>query len=266
MWLSYSRYDYYETVYDQKVETFISCHINAFNYFGGVPECVKIDNLKAAILEASFYEPIYQSLYKQFADYYGFKPLPCRIYTPNDKGKVESGIKYVKNNFFAGRTFKNGDDLDRQLNNWTINYCNKRIHGTTRKVPTEIFKNEEKPKLLPLPLNSFIMSRFSIRKVQIDCHIFVEYNYYSVPFEYVGKEVEIELSDKLVKVFCQHKEIAVHPKLDGKGNFSTVKEHYPKYKIMSDAQLQKKLQVKMSNIGKYAEIIFFFVKQKQPNY
>ena len=97
MRLSYSRLDYYEKVYDQKVETFIHCHINAFNYFKGVPEIVKIDNLKAAILEANFYEPIFQSQYKNFAIHYGFKPLPCRVYTPNDKGKVEAGIKYVKN-------------------------------------------------------------------------------------------------------------------------------------------------------------------------
>ncbi len=72
----------------------------------GVPEVIKIDNLKAAILEANFYGPIYQRMYKEFSDYYGFKPIPCRIYHPNDKGKVESGIKYVKSNFFLGRRFK----------------------------------------------------------------------------------------------------------------------------------------------------------------
>ena len=71
MRLSYSRLDYYECVFDQKVETFIQCHINAFNFFKGIPKHIKIDNLKAAILEAHFYEPIYQSLYKKFADYYG---------------------------------------------------------------------------------------------------------------------------------------------------------------------------------------------------
>ena len=263
MKLSHSRYDYYEKVYDQKVETFIRCHINAFEFFGGIPEYVKIDNLKAAILIASFYEPIYQELYKQFADYYCFKPLPCRVYTPNDKGKVESGIKYVKNNFLKGRQFKDGNDLDRQLNNWTINYCNKRIHGTTRKVPAEVFENEEKPKLLSLPLEPFNMSKVGIRKVQIDCHIFVEYNYYSVPFKYVGKEVEIEISNKLIRVIYQHKEIAVHAKLSGRGKFSTINEHYPKYKVK---QLGEKYQTKMANIGQYAEKIFFLAKQNQQNY
>ena len=266
MKLSYSRYDYYEKVYDQKVETFIRCHINAFEFFGGIPEYIKIDNLKAAILEASFYEPVYQELYKQFADCYNFKPLPCRIYTPNDKGKVESGIKYVKNNFFAGRVFKSGEDLDRQLINWTNNTCNSRVHGTTRNIPKEEFESTEKSQLISLPLSAFNMSKVGSRKVQIDCHIFVEYNYYSVPFEYVGKEVEIELSNKLLKIFYQYKEIAIHPRLTGRGNFSTTKEHYPKYKIMSDTQLQEKYQIKMAKIGVSAEKMFFIIKQKKPNY
>jgi len=93
MRLSYSQLDYYCKVYDQKVETFIDCHIRAFEAFSGVPEYVRIDNLKSAILKASFYEPLYQQSYKDFAAYYKFNPLPCRIRRPNDKGKVESGIK-----------------------------------------------------------------------------------------------------------------------------------------------------------------------------
>ena len=143
MRLSYSRLDYYEKVYDQKVETFIQCHINAFESFQGVPDSVRIDNLKAAILEANFYEPIYQKVYQDFANYYGFKSIPCRIYKPNDKGKVESGIKYVKSNFFKGRSFTSGNDCDNQLRQWNRK-ANLRIHGTTRKVPREIFEQEEK--------------------------------------------------------------------------------------------------------------------------
>ena len=266
MKLSYSRYDYYEKVYDQKVETFIRCHINAFEYFVGIPEYVKIDNLKAAILEASFYEPIYQELYKRFSEHFGFKPLPCRIYTPNDKGKVEAGIKYVKNNFFAGRTFKNSDDLNKRLRHWQDTTCNTRVHGTTKQIPKEVFETEEKQKLLELPLEPFNMSKVGTRKVQIDCHIYVEHNYYSVPFEFVGKEVEIDLNNKLLKVSYQYNQIAVHAKLEGRGKFSTTQEHYPKYKTISEAELQNKFQIKMAEIGIYAEKIYFFAKEKQPNY
>lgn len=92
MVLSYSRYMYAQLVMDQSVKTFIQCHLNAIKYFGGVPQVVKIDNLKAGIIDANFYEPLVQRAYASFAAHYGFLPQPCRIYTPTDKGKVESGV------------------------------------------------------------------------------------------------------------------------------------------------------------------------------
>jgi len=263
MRLSYSRLDYYEIVYDQRVETFIQCHINAFNYFGGIPQYIKIDNLKAAILKANFYEPIYQELYKNFAYHYGFHPLPCRVRRPNDKGKVESGIKYVKNNFFLGRKFSGEKDLKERLFKWYTR-TNQRIHGTTRKVPKEVFEKEEKAKLIPLPQEEFKLAKVGTRKVYHDCHIYLDYNYYSVPFEYVGKEVEIELTRNLLKVYYQGKEIALHPRLTDRGNFSTKPGHYPTYKRYSDTEYQEKYQVKMAHLGRYSEQLFFLVIKEHP--
>jgi len=263
MRLSYSRLDYYEVVYDQRVETFVRCHINAFTYFGGIPKYVKIDNLKAAILQANFYEPIYQELYKNFAHHYGFHPLPCRVRRPNDKGKVESGIKYVKCNFFQGRRFTGEEDVRERLFKWYTK-ANQRIHGTTRKVPQELFEKEEKVKLLPLPQEDFKLVKVGSRKVYHDCHIYVDYNYYSVPFAYVGKKVEIELSQKLLKIFYQGAKITLHPRLTGRGNFSTNNSHYPVYKRYSDTEYQEKYQEKMMHIGRYTEQLFFLVIKEHP--
>ncbi len=264
MKMSFSRMDFYKTVYDQRVETFIGCHIEAFRYFGGVPQHVRIDNLKAAILKANFYEPVYQRMYKSFAEHYGFSPVPCRIYRPNDKGKVESGIKYVKGNFFAGRTFTSEDDLRRRLHDWQENTCNSRVHGTTRKVPREAFNSEERPLLKALPARDFEMVEGGKRKVYHDCHIFVKRNYYSVPFKYVKEDVEIELSEKLLRVYYNNRQIAIHPRLSGEGNFSTIKSHYPKYKICSGTEYREKYQARMSDIGKYAEQIFFAITAQRP--
>ena len=236
MRLSYSRLDYYEKVYDQRVETFIQCHINAFKYFGGVPEYVKIDNLKAAILNANFYERVYQRLYESFAQHYGFKPHPCRVRKPNDKGKVEAGIKYVKSNFFLGRAFKDAKDVDRKLRNWLEDTCNQRMHGTTRKVPREVFELEERQKLKPLQPKEFSILKVGTRKVYHDCHIYLDYNYYSVPFEYVGKEVEVETGKDVVRIYHQGRQIAVHALLEGKGQFSTNKAHYPIHKRYSTTE------------------------------
>ena len=264
MRLSYSRYDYYQKVYDQRVETFVACHINAFEYFSGVPEVVRIDNLKAAILEANFYEPVYQQMYKHFADYYGFGPLPCRVRKPNDKGKVESGIKYVKRNFFSGRSFANSTDLAEKLAEW-LKRANRRIHGTTRKVPLAVFKTEEKSKLKPLPYNRFKLSKIGARKVYHDCHIYVDYNYYSVPYKYIGKKVDIEVTDTLLRISYKGEDIAVHPVASGRGNFTTNEAHYPKYKRYTDTDYQEKRRAKMAAIGPYAEKMFYLIAEEKPN-
>jgi len=265
MRLSYSRLDYYEKVYDQKVETFTLCHIHAFEFFGGVPQYVKIDNLKAAILEANFYEPVYQQMYKDFAAYYSFSPIPCRVASPNDKGKVECGIKFVKSNFFKGRVFSGGTDLDQKLKAWNIEK-NGRIHGTTRKVPCEMFIEEEKNVLIPLPLSRFKVSKISTRKVYHDCHIYVDYNYYSVPYQYVGKTVDIELTDKLLKVFYKANQIALHPRITLKGQFSTQASHYPDFKVFDPGQYQKVYKDRVELVGPYCGQLFDQVIEKQPKH
>jgi len=265
MRLSYSRYDFYCKVYDQRVETFIRCHIRAFEFFGGVPEVVKIDNLKAAILKANFYEPIYQDMYRRFSVYYGFKPVPCRIYHANDKGKVESGIGYVKGNYFKGRKFESGTTLDTGLAQWNER-ANQRIHGTTRKVPFHVFETEERPKLSPLPDERYKLSEAGTRRVYHDCHIYVDYNYYSVPYEYVGRDVDIELTDSLLRISCDSEDIAIHERIKDRGSFSTVDAHYPKYKKVAETEYREVYRAKMAAIGPFAEKLFSLIIKNNKQY
>ena len=265
MRLSYSRFDYYEVVYDQSVETFINCHMNAFTFFGGVPRYIKIDNLKAAVLNANFYEPVFQTLYKSFAEYCGFKPLPCRVRKPQEKGKVESGIKFIKNNFFKGRDFGNYNEMKSSLAIWLRSKCNSRVHGTTRKVPAEHFEEEEKNLLLSLPKNPFSVPSVSTREVYRDCHVYIDYCYYSVPYEYVGKRVDINVANKIVKISFEGKEVAVHEMAQRKGEFKTNESHYPRYKNITGTDYQKLYQNKMAKIGEYAEDMFLKLLEEQKN-
>lgn len=265
MKLSYSRLDFYCKTYDQRVKTFLKCHEKAFEYFKGVPETIKIDNLKAAILEASFYEPVYQRQYLAFSKHYNFLPIPCRVAVPTDKGKVESGIKYVENNFFKGKKFANEDDLDCQLKDWIEDICNVRIHGTTKKIPRQVFEQEEKQHLKPLPIQRFKIIEYATRKVRKDCHIDFENNYYSVPYRYIDDEVELEIEDKIIKIYYQNESIAVHSKImHKKGQFQTNKAHYPEYKIISETEYQKKYEEKMKEIGLNAHKFFEKTLKKYP--
>ena len=206
MTLSYSRYMYAEITLDQTVRTFILCHINAFRFFGGVPEIVKIDNLKAAIVEADFYEPIVQRNYAAFAEHYGFLPDPCRVRMPTDKGKVESNIKYVKNNCFKGREFADLRDAQKFLSEWLQDTANIRIHGTTGKRPEEVFHAKEQLALRPLPDKEFYLTRSQTLTVRTDCHVMYEGNLYSVPYVVLCQE-KVQVKRELFQYTPHHPSI-----------------------------------------------------------
>jgi hypothetical protein len=264
MRLSYSRLDYYQVVFDQKVDTWLQCHINAFKYFGGVAKVIKLDNLKAGIINANFYEPQYQQVYKNMADYYGTLITPCRTYQPQEKGKVESGVKYVKNNFFLGRKFSDNRDLNEQLCQW-LDKANARIHGTTHKQPIEVFKSEEKEELIPLPLEEFVILIPSVRKVAKDCHIIFDNNYYSVPSKYVSKEVKVVCGNNLVKIYAEDVVVATHERSKSKGEFKTNISHFDQYKRLCPgfAEYDIKYEDKMKAIGPFAEAM---LKEMQKEY
>lgn len=229
MVLSYSRYGYYELVQSQDVKTFLKCHINAFNFFKGVPKVVKIDNLKSGVLRSNFYEPEIQREYAEMLKYYGSSPITCKVRYPQEKGKVESGVKYVKNNFFKSLKENDYYKAAQKLKDWQDNKCNQRIHGTTRKVPLEQFTEKEKEALLSLPIKPYEVFDISERVVNNYGHITYHYNFYSVPYIYVGKKVTIKNNSKILKIYDEsYNEVALHTLSDGTGEFITNKAHNPR--------------------------------------
>lgn len=257
MELSYSRYMYVQIVFDQSVTTFIDCHRKAFRYFRRVPKCIKIDNLKAAILEADFYEPTIQRNYAAFAAHYGFIAEPCRVYTPTDKGKVESNVKYVKNNCFKGREFIDITEAERFLEHWLDTIANVRTHGTTKKVPFQIFHSVEKCQLQSLPCHEYVISEITKCTVQTNCHISYKGNYYSVPYIYIGDSVDVLITDNILKVFHKEKEIALHPlEKTEKGKHITNKHHYPEHKNITSDSIKSIYREEMGKIGEHAAIFF----------
>lgn len=189
--LPYSRLDFYAITYDQKLETLVKKLERAFEYFGGVPKRLKVDNMKTAILKNQHYDLEFNPDFLGFAYHYSTVIVPCAPYSPEQKGTVESGIKYLQGNFISGRTFTDSADMKRQLADWMTSYANQRIHGTTKKVPVEVFKQEEKEKLQSLPDTPFAFFNRGVRIAASNCHIHFANNYYSVPSCHVGREVTI---------------------------------------------------------------------------
>jgi transposase len=207
--LSFSRKGYAEAVSSPSAESFIRCLENAFRHFGGVPQTLNIDNLRAAVKKADWYEPELTPKILSFCRHYNTVVLPCRVRCPEHKGKVENSIKYMQNNALKARTFPSIQALNLYLKNWENTVADCRIHGTTRQQVSTLFERE-RPALQPLPLDLFACFREGQRTVHRDSHVEVAKAYYEVPAEYIGQKVWVRWDSSLVRVFnLRHEQIAV---------------------------------------------------------
>ncbi len=229
--LSHSRKGYSEVVLRQDTESFIRALENSFHYFGGVPRTLVIDNLRAAVKKADWYDPELNPKVRAFAGHYNTTFLPNRPYTPRHKGKVERGIGYVKANALKGREFKSLAEQNSHLLDWEQKVADTRIHGTTRQQVGKLFEEVERRALQPLPPDRFPFFHEARRTVHRDGHVEVEKSYYSVPPEYLGRKVWVRWDGRVVRIFNQRMEqVGVHAKAEP-GRFKTQKRHIVDEKV-----------------------------------
>lgn len=251
--LSFSRKGYSEAVYRQTTENFIRCLENAFWHFGGAPKTLVIDNLKAAVDKADWYDPDVHPKIQSFCEHYGTVILPTKPYMARHKGKIERGIGYVKDNALRGRTFCSLQEQNQHLLNWETYIADTRIHGTTRKQVGKLFREEEKGTLLPLPAGRFPCFQEAKRSVHRDGHIEVQKSYYSVPPEYTGREVWARWDGHLVRIFNGRMEqIIIHAQVEP-GKFQTLQQHIHSQKRSTIEKGTVWLLQKASLIGTHAD-------------
>ncbi|XAM50776.1 hypothetical protein TVTCOM_08810 [Terrisporobacter vanillatitrophus] len=179
------------------------------------------------------------------------------VYTPTDKGKVESNVNYVKENCFKGRDFKDIHEASEFCKEWLATVANVRIHGTTKKIPKDIFETVEKKTLQPLPVQEFISSKLTKAKVNSNCHISYQNNYYSVHYSYIGETFDVLEINNIIKILFNYKEIALHSiSKNTKGHFNTKIEHYPHNKNITSKEILSRQRETMSTIG--AGVLKFF--------
>jgi transposase len=223
--LSHSRKAYSEAVWGQTSESFIRCLENAFRYFGGVPATVVIDNLKAGVIQADWFDPELNPKLEEFARHYGTVILPTKPATPRHKGKVESGVKYAQNNAVKGRSFASLAAQNSFLSDWEKNVADTRIHGTTRRQVGNLFEEVERPALQPLPVSLFPVFEEALRTVHRDGYVEFKKAYYSAPPEYVGRQVWVRQETRLLRLYNSRREqIALHA-LAEPGKFTTDPAH-----------------------------------------
>jgi transposase len=228
--LCYSRHQYAELVFDQKVPTWIALHRRAFESWGGVPKRMVPDNLKAAVAKVLVHDPVLAEAYRRMAQHYGFLINPTRRRTPRHKGKVESGVHYVKRNFIAGHEFLDIHVANQRLKTWVRERAGSREHGTTHQAPLHLFKEYEQAALLPLPDEPFTLREIKRVSVHADCHVSIAKSYYSVPYIYQGQTLDAHISERIVEIYRGQELVATHPRSLEPGQWHTRLEHYPEHK------------------------------------
>jgi transposase len=220
--LGASSLTYVEVVESQELSFWCGAHVRMLEYFGGSPEIFVPDNLKSAIKSACRYEPRVNRTYQDLAAHYGAVVIPARPYRAKDKAKVEAGVLLVQRFILAALRNRGCFDLAslnaairekvEELNNRPI----KRL-GLSRR---ELFWKLDRPALKPLPVNRFEMAEWKSCGVNIDYHLVVDRNFYSVPFQLVGERVEARVTEKVVEVFFKSRRVASHPRWRGRSRWT----------------------------------------------
>lgn len=227
--LVFSRYQYVYVTHKQDLPALIGGIEEAWEFFGGVTRRLIIDNMKAAVVKSSRYEPIFNRTFLEYSQYQGFIIDPAVARHPQGKATVERQIPYVRENFFKGEQFIDCEHVQREAVKWCTDVAGMRIHGTTRKRPKIVFEEQEKVLLLQMREERFDIPKWGTVSVHPDHHIRFGNALYSLPTEYIGKKVEIRADSKLTRIYHQGAVIKTHPVVP-EGKRSTDYEDYPAHK------------------------------------
>ncbi len=228
--LSYSQYTYVEAFGDEGQESWITAHLHAFEFFGGVAREVIPDNCKTAVQQNSRDETLINVTYREMSEYYSTIIMPARVRATRDKPNVESGVGAVQRLVLApmrNTQFASLAELNRSIRN-RIDEFNNRPFQKKDGSRRSLFEEEEKHLLIPLPETPYEIATWKIATVQFNYHVSVDKKMYSVPFTYIGKKVDVKITRTLVEVYCNHARIASHQRsYDPKIRYITVAQHMP---------------------------------------
>lgn len=227
--LGASNYTYAQASWDQKLTSWVNCHIRAFEYFDGAAKLIIPDNLRSGVSKACRYEPEINPTYKDMAEHYGTAVMPSRIRRPKDKAKVEVGVQIVGRWILAKlrkRTFWSLEQLNEAI--WELlKELNQRPFQKLKGSRLSVFENIEKKALLPLPCYRYQIAEWKKAKVNIDYHVELSGHYYSVPHSLNQESVMIRYTETTVEIFYNDKRIITHKRSYLNGRHTTIREHMP---------------------------------------
>ena len=247
--------------FSQKLVDVIEGLEAAWAFFEGVPNYLVIDNFPAAVAGVDPLHPRLTRGFLEYSQHRGFISDPARVRHPRDKPRVERGVPYVRERFFKGGEFTGLSDMRSAARRWCLEVAGQRIHGTTRKQPLAVFRQEERHTLGEWDAEPYEMTDWRTAKVHPDHHIACQYALYSVPSATCppGQKVEVRLSSKLVRIYHRGRLIKVHPRQD-RGGRSTDPDDYPAelsaYTLRAPEQIKRSAASQGPAVAAYAERLF----------
>ena len=225
--LGFSRRSVYLPCLSETLGELLDAHEQAFTHFGGYTQEHLYDRPRTVCAPRGTDGVRWNTTFKGFADFWGFEPRLCRPYRAQTKGKVESGVKYFKRNFLAGRRFRDDLDFTEQLQEWMATIADVRVHGTTHERPIDRFARE-RAALVPAPAGRAVRLEAPLtRVVATDDLVTVDTNRYSVPFTLIGQPVEVLRRDGCLQMRHRGQVVATHPVLGGRHQLRILPEHGP---------------------------------------
>jgi transposase len=228
--LGASSYTFAWAAFSCDLPSWIEAHVRAFAFFGGVPQILVPDNLKAGVRKPCYYEPDINPTYHEMARHYGTVVIPARVAHPKDKAKVESAVQVAERQILAAlrnHTFFGIMELNQAVAEKLTDLNHRQFQkmaGTRRS----LYETTDRPALKPLPSTPYEYAECKKVRVNIDYHIEIEGHYYSVPYQLAKEQVEVWLTARTVEVLCKNRRVACHPRSDRKGAHTTLSEHMPK--------------------------------------
>jgi transposase len=254
MTLAFSRHRFVRFVQRQDTATWLDCHIRAFEFFGGVPKTVLLDNLKAGVVKPDLYDPTINRAYGELERHYGFIADPAKVATPEHKGKVERSVPIVRQQLAAGRQYRDLADANEKALAWSLTGIGQEKNGTTHEEPVIRFERDEKQSLLALPSSRFEMPLWKECTVHPDHHVVFDKSYYSLPTRYVGKKVWVRGGLRMVEFFLDREQIKTHPRSYKPGTWQTDMSDYPEkakaFLFSNPAWCRRQAEEMGNNVGR----------------
>jgi transposase len=215
---------------DQKLHSWISAHVHAYQSYGGVPALTVPDNTRTGVVTPCRYEPLLHRTYQEMAEHYGTVILPTRVRKPRDKAKAESAVQMAQRQILAAlrdMVFFSVGELNRAIGP-RLQEINAQPFQKLEGSRNQWFENLDRPKLRPLPPSPFIVATWLEATVNIDYHVVVDHHYYSVPYGLIHQRLQVRLTESTVELFHKAKRVAAHRRGFQRGQFTTLDEHRPK--------------------------------------